>query len=135
MTVRAFTYDLLRDDPTLNALGYNTSTIFATAPDTPASQRYMVLRWGEVRPQFGRDTTARRRLLTVWAYDREPDYGAIIDALDRVCNLLLPLAGVGHGGNGFIMDVEDNGSSADLYDPAYEAYTRNWAYTITASKS
>lgn len=131
--LRQKVYDLLTVDGQLAALGYNAAAIFGAAPDSPPSERFMVLRWGTAGPRLGRDTTVRRTVLAVWAYDRERDYDAIAGALARVCGILLPVTG-SHG-DGFIIDVEDNGTSDDLYDPVYEAVTRFWAFTITASEN
>lgn len=131
--LRTHIYGLLTADATLGALGYNANTIHGTAPDSTKSQRFMVLRWGTSGPRAGRDTIVRRTVLTVWVYDRERDYAAIAGALSRVCTILLPVTG-SHG-SGYILDVEDNGASDDLYDPTYEAVMRNWAFTITASET
>lgn len=131
--LRTHIYGLLTADAALTALGYTVNTIHGTAPDTPNAQRFMVLRWGSSGPRAGRDTEVRRTVLAVWAYDRERDYTAIAGALRRVCVLLLPITGT-HG-NGYIIDVEDNGTSDDLYDPMYEAVMRYWTFTITASET
>jgi len=135
MSLREFVFDLLKDDIQLNALGFNENTLYpAQAPDSPrgTQRRFMVLRWGTTEPRLGRDSDVRRQLLTVWAYDKESDYSAIIDALLRTHAILYPLKAVNVNG-GWITEVVDNGQSEDLYDPGYEAVTRNWAYTIIAS--
>lgn len=133
MSLRQYVYDLLTTDATLTALGYNASTIYGAAPDGVQKQRFMILRWGTSGPRAGRDTIVRRTVLTVWVYDRERDYAAIAAALTRVCAIVLP--SLGTHGSGYVLDVEDNGASDDLYDPTYEAVMRNWAFTITASET
>lgn len=133
MSLRQKVYDLLTASAPLNALGYNTNVIFGAPPDSPPAERFMVLRWGTTGPRLGRDTTVRRTSLAVWAYDRERDYAAIAGALSEVCGILLPLTG-SHG-SGYVIDVEDNGTSDDLFDPVYEAVMRYWTFTITASES
>lgn len=135
MGLRTFVFNLLKDDAQLNVLGYNAETLYPTqAPDSPRANqnRFMVLAWGNAEPRLGRDADVRRQLLTVWAYDKERDFGAVNDALNRTHAILYPLAAVNVGG-GWITEVLDNGQSDDLYDPEYEAVTRNWAYTIIAS--
>lgn len=137
--MRTYVYDLLKVDGQLNALGINGTSLYpANAPDAPMvgnQMTWMVLRWGSQTPRFGRDSpNTRRQPLTVWMYNHEPDYAPIIAGLKRVCGILLPLGGISHG-TGYITDVEDNGSSEDLYDRDYEAVTRNWTFTITGSES
>lgn len=131
--LRTFIFDTLKADATLAALGF-TEELYPSPPDSPIGNRFMVLRWGIAGPRAGQNTTVRAQELIVWVYDREPDYGAISDALKTVYGLLIPMAGVDHG-SGWILEVSDNGSSEDLFDPTYEAVMRNWTFTITASES
>lgn len=136
MSLRAFVFDRLKDDHELNTLGINTDTLYPTqAPDSPRASagRWMVLAWGSLEPRLGRESTVRRRLLTVWMYDKEPDYGAIDSGLQRAFDLLYPLKAVNVGDGGWITEVLDSGMSDDLYDPGYEAVTKNWALTIVAN--
>lgn len=133
--LRDFVFDALRSDAQLNALGYNTDTIWPMmSVDSPPSRLFMVLRWGADSPTPGRDSKVIRTGLTVWAYNKDPDYGPIGSALRRARDILVPIAGVSHG-DGWILDVENNGTSEDLYDDGYVAVTRNRAFTITASDS
>jgi hypothetical protein len=131
--LRDFLYDILKADQVLGTLGY-AGNLYGAAPDTPTGQRFMVMRWGNTGVPPQRDMPPRPRTLTVWAYNRERDYGPIEEALKRVCSILLPMEAVNHG-SGWVSGVVDNGSSDDLFDPVYEAATRNWTYTIIASES
>lgn len=135
--LRNFVFGLLGSDPELNALGYNTDTLYGAlmGADSPQERRFMVLRWGVESPRSpGRDSRISRTALTVWAYNRDSDYGPIGSALLRVRDILVPIAGVNHG-SGWIIEVEDNGTSEDLWDDGYSAITRNRAVTFTASES
>ena len=135
--LRNFVFDLLANDAELNALEYNTNTIYPAlmGADSPQERRFMVLRWGIESPRSpGRDSHISRIGLTVWAYNRDSDYGPIQSALGRVRDILVPIVGVDHG-SGWILDVEDNGTSEDLWDDGYSAITRNRALTFTASES
>lgn len=135
--LRNLVYNLLTVDVELNSLGYTTDTIYGAlmGADSPQERRFMVLRWGTDSPAVpGRDSRIVRTGLTVWAYNRESDYGPIQSALLRVRDILVPIAGADHG-SGWILDVEDNGTSEDLWDDGYSAITRNRALTFTASES
>lgn len=135
--LRNFVFDLLTADATLNTLGYDADSIYGAlmGADSPQDRRFMVLRWGTDTPRSpGRDSNIIRTVLTVWAYNRESDYGPIQSALGRIRDILVPIAGVDHG-SGWILDVEDNGTSEDLWDDGYSAITRNRALTLTASES
>lgn len=135
--LRTFVFDLLVADPELNALDYNRDTTYGAimGADSPQERRFMVLRWGTESPRSpGRDSRIVRTGLTVWVYNRESDYGPIHRALLRIRDILVPIAGVDHG-DGWIIDVEDNGTSEDLWDDGYSAITRNAVFTITASDS
>lgn len=134
MSIRQYIFELLKNDPTLNGLGIDGNTLFNSyAPDSPAaSGRWVVLRWGEEEAPLGRDTDLRRKPLTVWAYDVEPDYSAVLDILKRARALIYPLKGV-NVGNGWISEVGDNGTSADLFDPTYNAVTKNRSFSFAAS--
>lgn len=135
--LRNFVYDRLKADVQLNALGYTESGLYGAimGADSPQERRFMVLRWGTDTPRVpGRDSRIVRTGLTVWAYNRESDYGPIQSALARVRDILVPTGGSDHG-SGWIIDVEDNGTSEDLWDDGYSAITRNRAFTFTATES
>jgi hypothetical protein len=138
MTVREYVWELVTLDPRLAAYGYGPSVVYVNhAPDAPTakSERFLVLRWGTQGARFGRDTTVHPRDLTVWAYDVQPDFTYIDNALARVRFLLGQSEGKRHR-TGWINGITDNGGSEDLRAPEYgqQAVVRNWGFTINASE-
>jgi len=136
MALQQFLYDLLKSDPALNSIGYTEEGLFAAeSPDSPRANlsKWIVIRWGVVAPAIARDVRSRGRDVTIWAYNREPDFGPINNALNRINDLLLSLGTVDTG-SGWITEAVDTGSSEDLYDDGYQAVTRNWSYRIIASE-
>jgi len=135
--LREYVWNLLRADPQLNSLGINENSLFGTlAADSPSAdlQKWMVIRWGLEEAPLHRDTTSRRRFLSVWGYDRRRDFADIDLMLHRARAVLYPLKGINYNGSdGWITEVTDNGFSDDVWDPDYEASTRNWQATIIAS--
>ncbi len=135
--LREYVWELLRSDSVLNGYGINEASCFGTnAPDSPSAdlQRWVVIRWGIEETPPGRDTTSRRRFLSVWAYDRNPDYSYIDLILDRCREILYPLKAVNYNNSGgYVTEVMDNGYSEDVWDDAYSASTKNWQLTIVAS--
>lgn len=137
VSLREYVFQLLRLDAGLNSLGINESSIFGTnAADSPSAnlQRWVIVRWGLEDPPPGRDTTSRRRFISIWAYDRDRDFSAIDPILDRCRAIVYPLKAVHYNGSGgYITEVSDNGYSDDLWDDAYSASSKNWQATIIAS--
>lgn len=134
--LRQFIWATLGGDATLNSYGITSASLFGTnAPDSPAGelQRWAILRWLIEDPPIGRDTTSRRRILVVWAYDRDKDYTYVDLILKRCSDILLPIKGKRYSVDGWITQIDAGITSEDLYDPAYDAVSRSWATTIIAS--
>lgn len=129
--VRQAVYGALAGDTQLVAAGYGPDSIYPNfAPDSPAERRFIVLRWGPITPGVG---GAHSGDLGVWAYNRDEDYAPIEAALQRVRALLAPFPGTRIPSGGAFLGVDWGGTGADLYDDAYQAWTRPENYTITAS--
>lgn len=135
--LREYVWGLLKVDPVLNGLGINENSLFGSyAPDSPSAdlQKWMVIRWGISEARLGRDSDVRRKFLSIWAYDRQRDFTDIDLMLERVRDILYPLKAINYNNsNGYITEVIDNGYSDDVWDPQYEASTKNWQLTIIAS--
>lgn len=134
--LREYVWRLLSQDATMNALGINGASLYGTnAADSPAKDQQVwgILAWGTEEPPLGRDTTSRRRFLVFWAYCRDNDYSKIEPILHRARNLLHPLKGINHSPGGWITEVGDGTMGPDLYDPVYEASTKDLNLTIIAS--
>lgn len=135
MVARAAVYSLLQDDGTLSSLGvdavYPTNSI-----DTPPEYCFLVIRW-EVQSvtfgdQAGRIGPARA---TIWAHDRDKDYGRISDVLDCIENLLT--ATVHRAGeDGWTLTQADcTGQGPDLYDDGYDTCTRYSEFNIVSRRT
>jgi hypothetical protein len=129
--VRQAVYGVLAGDTVLAGLGYGPAGIYPNfSPDTPAERLFIVLRWGPITPGVG---GAHSGDLGVWAYNRDEDYGPIEAALQRVRVLLEPFPGTRIPSGGAFLGVDWGGTGADLFDDAYQAWTRPENYTITES--
>ena len=120
MTARAALFTLLAQDTALVALGvqavYPTNSV-----DTPPEACFLILRWDAKDIAFGRTGVTR---CTVWAHDRDRDYGRIAKVLQRVEDLL---AGTVHraGQDGWTLTQADYlGQGPDLFDSGYSTCTR-----------
>ena len=132
-TLRQSVFGLLTASPVLASLGYGEGSISPTfTPDGPPGDRFMVLRWGITsRGIF----PVNRVRLAVWAYNRQPDFGPIADALLEVRRRLPTLGGVVMAPGEAVLSVDYEGDSDDLYDDGYRAHVRWTSHTITASGS
>lgn len=119
--------------PGLETLGYTEEVILPNfTPDAPQGDRFMVLRWGVTTPGLAQVNQVR---LAIWAYNRQPDYGPISDALKLVTSSLAKMAGIVMAPGESVLAVRSEGESDDLYDDGYRAYTRWCSHLITASGS
>lgn len=139
-SLREYVWRLLKNDPQMNAMGIDEASLFAsTGPDSPditipaTLQKWMVIRWGIEEARLGRDTSVRRKFLSIWGYHRQRYMGDIDEMLERAYQVLYPVKAVQFSSSGWIIEVTDNGLSEDVWEPAYAASTRNWQLTITAS--
>lgn len=128
MGVRDQVWAVLASDPGLASLGIDATNMYPgmMTPDTPAGDLWVVLRWGVTDVGPGRDA-GRVENLSIWAYNRQSDYGPILDVLARCKAVLL-----GISGPGAIIQVDYRGDSEDLWDDGYRAVTRNSSYRIPA---
>lgn len=119
--------------PGLAALGYTEDVILPNfTPDAPQGDCFLVLRWGVTNPGLAQINQVR---LAIWAYNRQPDYGPITDALKLAAPSLRNLAGIVMAPGQSVLAVRFEGESDDLYDDGYRAYTRWCSHLITASGS
>jgi hypothetical protein len=132
MTLRTVVFDALKTDSQLNGLGITSASLYPAATDSPKERLFMVTVWGVTTPGPGRDSTVALEDLTLWAYNRDRDYGEIVDILKRARAVVLGLERTPVS-PGWTLGVNWLGSSVDLWDDAYQAATRNDAYRIAAS--
>lgn len=136
MGLREYVYAAVVDDAELLSLGLNADTVSANgAPVSPQTDRFAVLRWGPETPGLPGQRGANRmseREVSLWVYDRNPDYANINLALKRWCVLMDGTSGANTGG-GWITCCEWNGDSDDGWDDVYERIVRSSTYTIIAS--
>lgn len=132
--LRQYVYSLLVGAPGLAEAGYDPESISPNfTPDAPTQERFLIIRWGVVTVGIAQVNHVR---LSVWAYNRQPDYGPIADALKAVRARLDTLSGgVVMAPGESVLAVRFEGDSDDLYDDGYRAHTRWCSHTITASGS
>lgn len=120
MSARAALQTLLEGDEVLQGLGvgavYPTNSV-----DTPAEDLFLIIRWDPTAAAFGVHGTDR---FTVWAHDKQKDYGRIAACLNRL-RVLVPAQEHLRGDDGWILTTAKwLGESPDLYDGGYETCTR-----------
>lgn len=131
--LRQAVFALLVATPELAAVGLNEETILPNfTPEGPQGDHFLVLRWGGTTPGIGNVNQVR---LACWVYNRQPDFGPIIDAIKAI-NVRLPsLAGNVMAPTESVLAVDYEGQSDDLFDTGYRAHTRWCSHLITASGS
>lgn len=128
MAARAAVYSLLDEDAELGTIG--VQAVYASnSIDTPGEEFFLVIRWETPEVAFKNKGTDH---CTVWAHDRQRDYGRIDQALERVKELLTSTV---HrtGDDGWTMTcAEWRGDSPDLVDGGFNTLTRNSDFAIPA---
>lgn len=140
MTLRALVFSLVADDPELNSLGYSAANGYSShSPDSPPGDVFWVLHWGPeivgVPAARGRAKVTEREV-SLWAYDRQPNFDRINVVLKRWQALLDALEAMktGDGANdGWVTATTWQGDSDDGFDDVYNAQLRSSSYTIVAS--
>lgn len=120
MAARAALFSLLANDGELIGLGVE-KVYAANAVDTPGEQCFLIVKWDETVKAYGRTGS---NPVSVWAHDKDRDYGRIEAVLNRVENLL---ADTVHrdGEDGWTLTLATwLGQGPDLYDTGYETCTR-----------
>jgi len=135
---RTYIYSLLREDAgssdqdSLGSLGLHPDDIYAAeAADDIKIDRFpfMVMRWGNISKGIG---PSRRQLLDVWVHDRERDYQRIDNLLKRVESVFSSVV-ASDAKEGWITQIDWQGSSPDLRDDGYDTITRNSTFMVIAS--
>ncbi len=136
MSLQTYVHGLLSTDVVMPTLGMDADAWRRTAPvDAPSDRLFAILRWGPETPGPGWDTNSHPHDLSIWVYDREPNYARVTAVLNRAKAVLLAVRGVRHSAipEGWVTQVSWLGRSADLDDDVYKAVTRNDSYRIIAS--
>lgn len=135
MSLANMVHSTLAADSEIASLGVVAGTIRRSAPtDVPEDPLFVILRWGPEDVPVGRDTNVRPHELSVWVYNREPNYAPISQILNRIRVVMLGLESVRHTVTppGWVSAVLWQGRSPDLYDDAYKTVVRNDTYRIIA---
>lgn len=120
MAARAALQALLEGDSVLQTIG--VGAVYPTnAVDTPREDLFLIVRWDPRTAAFGKTGSDR---FTIWAHDRERDYGRITDILNRLSDLI-PAQIHLKGEDGWTLtEASWLGEGPDLYDGGYETLTR-----------
>lgn len=135
---RTFIYELLEQDSnnsdpkSIGSLGIKPGLIYAAeaADDVKIGQfPFIVMRWGLISRGIG---PSRRQMLDVWVHDRDRDYTRIDSILQRVEQLFASVFAEG-ATEGWITQIDWQGSSPDLRDDGYDTITRNSTFMLIGS--
>lgn len=130
MAARSALYKLLADDAELAELGFDT-VYTQNSVDTPAEQRFIVIRWEQPAERaFGTKAADRA---SVWFHDKDRDYGQIDLGIERLKELL---ANAVHfpGGDGWVLtQAHWNSDGPDLADDGFGTVVR-WSNVTVISR-
>lgn len=131
MGIRELVFAALIGDAQLNALGITTDTLWENnAPDSAPADVFGVLRWGVGNaPLPGADKRVTATEVALWAYDRNQDYGKVLQINKRWCIIMESLVGQSTG-DGYVLGISDPTDGPDAWDDIYERVTRPSSYTI-----
>lgn len=132
VTARAALYTLLRDDAELATLGVQKVYGSNTA-DSPPEDCFLVVQWQtDEAPAFARKAPNR---VSIWAHDKDPDFGRIEKVLKRVDDLVLATVHRA-GSDGWTMTMaEFRGHGPDLRDDGYGTVTKWTDFTVVSRYS
>lgn len=128
MPARAAVHTLLEDDVDLQDIG--SQAVYASnSVDTPAEEVFLIIKWETTTSAFksrGRDR------VSIWAHDRQRDYGRIDKLLHRVRELLTDTVQRA-GGDGWTMTLAEwDGEGPDLVDGGFDTITRFADFTVVS---
>lgn len=132
--LRNLVYGTMKDDPQLNILGIDEQSLYPvysrdSTPEGVEGPVFAILRWGPSEVGVG---TAIPVTLDLWVYNKSPDYGPVMDILKRTRAIMDALINA-QTTDGWVLGVNWQGGSLDLFDDLYGAYARNESYRIVAS--
>lgn len=137
--MRQAIYDTLRGDIALNGMGVaaNGTNLYPNfAADSPAGdptqQLFVVIQYGATEAPPAPGVSPRALPITLWVYNRQPNFEAINGILLRARVILPALAGTRFSGGAFL-GVDFSFSSSDQYDDVYGAANRSDTYRVVAS--
>jgi hypothetical protein len=115
---------------TLGSLGLDSEALYAAeSADDVTVFPFLTHRWGPVTKGYGESV---RQSVDIWVHDRNEDYVRIDAILKRVKAILIAVVGA-HTAEGWITQIDYEGSSPDLRDDGYDTITRNSTFTVIGS--
>lgn len=120
MNTREFVIDKLGGPSSLQDLGLPEGAVYAAdTEDSPEEDVFLVVRWLDEQEGLGKNT---RRPFDLWVYDKGGDFQRAAKiakqaARELTDEALYPFA----TDDGFILDVQDLRTGAELQDPAWGA--------------
>lgn len=128
-------YQALINDPTLNSMGIDDTTVFVNyGLDRKPSVLgpFVILRWeNEEQNPFG--DVRSPRILTVWVHyplELGPNFLMIDSRLDAIDKVLLNLEHVAGVDGQTVTCVRATGRSGDLKDEGFQTIVRNAGYQV-----
>lgn len=114
----------------LKTLGASPNAVYAAeAADDIAYWPFIVHRWGNIAKGIG---PSKRQYVDVWVHDRDRDY-VRIDAILKRIEALFSAVGSANATEGWITQIDWQGSSPDLRDDGYDTITRNSTFLVIGS--
>lgn len=114
----------------LKTLGVVPEAIYAAeAADDIKVWPFIVHRWGTIVKGIG---ASKRQYVDIWAHDRNRDY-VRIDAIMKRVETLFNAVGAEDAAEGWITQIDWQGSSSDLRDDGYDTVTRNSTFLVIGS--
>lgn len=128
MPARSALHSLVEADTELATIGVE-AVYPSNAVDTPAEELFIVIRWEPTELAFKQVGSDR---CTIWAHDKQRDYGRIDKILQRLREIL-PATVHRDGGDGWVMTcAEWEGEGPDLFDGGYNTITRYADFTVVS---
>jgi len=131
--IRQAVFVTLDSSPELKSLGFSDGSVHPGRSDSPSTDRFIVIRWGATKREVG---SAKSTTVEFWVYNRQADYGLILNAIDVIKVLISSLESFVLIGNGVsILGVSWDGDSPDGFDPSWNAVFKSSSFRITFSES
>lgn len=139
--LRGFVFNAFANDPVMNQLGLKEANLYQagsrdSTPITIEGNVFAILRWGPREPARAGVGSSIPLELAFWVYHRDPNTDPIDDILKRGREVLALMIGapLNPQRTGFLNGADYLGSTADLFDDVYQAWTRSDSHRIVASE-
>ena len=114
----------------LKSLGADPDLVMAAESADDIKQWPAIIhRWGNIAKGVG---SSKRQYVDIWVHDRNRDYTRI-DAILKRIEFLFSQVGAEDAEEGWVTQIDWQGSSPDLRDDGYDTITRNSTFLVIGS--